>query len=253
MLCVEMMLMYYLNKISFDIQHQAKSFKYFLRNIVLDQLSYEVLELIARQNDVFIFSGVIRDFLTGNYEFSRDFDCVVNGTFLKDSSIIDYLRNSTYKLNSFGGLKIKRQNLVIDIWKLQDTWGIKEMKADINPNSLIKSAFFNFSAIVYDFKREKFIYDENFCMFLLTKTMDVVYEENPNIPLCLVNIYHYNHKYMFSISLKMAGWIKRHYSDKMDLESIQILHFGRIIYPQIEVESFINEIIEKYDVQNRLE
>lgn len=71
-----MMLMYYLNKISFDIQHQAKSFKYFLRNIVLDQLSYEVLELIARQNDVFIFSGVIRDFLTGNYEFSRDFDCV---------------------------------------------------------------------------------------------------------------------------------------------------------------------------------
>lgn len=58
---------------------------------------------------------------------------------------------------------------------------------------------------------------------------------------------------MFSISLKMAGWVKRHYSDKMDLESIQIIHFGRVIYPQIEVESFINEIIEKYDVQNRLE
>lgn len=238
------------NDVALIIQHQAKAFKYFLRNIVLDKLSYQVLEHTARRCDVFIFSGIIRDFLTGEYECSRDFDCVINGLFLKERTIIDYLKDSTYKINSFGGLKIKRPNLVIDVWRLQDTWGIKEMKADVNPNSLIKSAFFNFSAIVYDFKREKFIFDENFCKFLENRSMDVVYEENPNIPLCLVNIYHYNHKYLFSISLRMAGWIKSHYSNGMDLESIQRRHFGRVIYPQSDIESFIWEIIEKYDVQN---
>lgn len=238
------------NEVTLIIQHQAKAFKYFLRNIVLDKLSYQVLELIASRCDVFIFSGVIRDFLTGEYEYSRDFDCVINGPLLKERTIIDYLKESTYKTNNFGGLKIKRPNLIIDVWRLQDTWGIKEMKADVNPNSLIKSAFFNFSAIVYDFKREKFIFDENFCKFLENRSMDVVYEENPNIPLCLINIYHYNHKYLFSISLRMAGWMKCHYVNGMDLESIQRKHFGRVIYPQSDIESFILEIIEKYDVQN---
>lgn len=245
--------MYSLSKIPFIIQNQAKAFKYFLRNIVLDDFSYQILSLVSEQGDVFIFSGVIRDFFTGDYECTRDFDCVVDGTFLRDSSIIDYLRNSKYQLNSFGGLKIRRPNLVIDIWRLQDTWGIKEMNADVNPNSLIKSAFFNFSSIVYDFKREKFIYDENFCKFLSTRTMDVVYEENPNIPLCLVNIFHYNYKYLFSISLKMAGWVKKHYKPLIDLESIQVKHFGKVLYSQDEIDSFLIEIIEKYDVQIRLE
>lgn len=134
------------------INSQAKAFKFFLKNIVLDEVTYDALELLANHNDVFIFSGIIRDFLTGNFESVRDFDCVIKGLPMRNVDFFDYLRDSVnYKLNSFGGLKIKRHNLVIDIWRLKDTWGIKEMKAKLNPNSLIDSAFFNFSAIVYDF------------------------------------------------------------------------------------------------------
>lgn len=231
------------------INSQAKAFKFFLQSVVLDKVTFHAVKLLASQNEVFIFSGIIRDFLTGDIESVRDFDCVIKNMSMSNINV-GYLRESDYKLNSFGGLKIKRRNLVIDIWRLKDTWGIREMKAKLNPNSLIASAFFNFSAIVYDFNKEKFIFDKNFCIFLATKTMDVVYGKNPNIPLCLVNIYHYNRKYLFAISLKMAGWVKAHYHHGMNFIPVQMKHFGAVLYKQDDIESFLTEIIEKYDVQN---
>lgn len=83
------------------VSSQTKAFKFFLQNIVLDKVTYNALEPLSNHNDVFIFSGIIRDFLTGNFEAVRDFDCVVKDIPMRNVDFVDYLRNSVnYKLNS---------------------------------------------------------------------------------------------------------------------------------------------------------
>lgn len=233
--------------ISNDIDAQAKSFKIFLRTFVLDDEGWKTFNEISKTGDIYIFSGIIRDFLTGEFDGIRDFDLVLGSKIPRSMLVIDYLRHSDkYRKNNFGGMKISHKNLNIDIWYLKDTWGIKSEHYLPTPEALIKTAFFNFSAIVYDYNAEKFIYDRPFLSFLLTKTMDIVYTKNPNIPLCLVNIYYYQKKYNYTISERMVKWIKENYSSSIDLMTIQNKHFGRIIATNDQLTQFYNHLLSSY-------
>ncbi len=228
-----------------DIIEQEQSFYYFIKTFILDNDSWQALKLLSNHNHVFVLSGVIRDFLTGVYEGARDFDIVLLQGNIKDSNIIKFLRQSKLRKNSFGGVKIKHSNVVVDIWRMSDTWGLKKQNLTLSPKSLIDTVFFNFSAIVYDFNNKKFIFDERFCSFLQSKTMDVVYPENPNIPLCLVNIYHYHNEYGYYVSERMTRWIKTHYKEEYDFEFVQKRHFGSILYPNKTIKEYINIIIDR--------
>lgn len=228
-----------------QIKAQEGAFYYFIKAFILDDESWKVLLSLASHEQVYVLSGVIRDFLTGEYNGARDFDCVLVHGNIKNVEIIQFLRKSERKVNSFGGVKIKRPKEVIDIWRLADTWGIKQQKLEASSESLLNSVFFNFSAIIYDFNKRRFIFDDRFCQFLQTRTMDIVYPENPNIPLCLVNILYYHHKYGYSVSLKLARWIKQHYVKGEDLENVQKKHFGCLLYANDYIEDFFHQIINK--------
>lgn len=224
---------------------QENAFYYFIKTFVLDDESWTLLNVLASHEQVYVLSGIIRDFLTGDYEGVRDFDCVLVYGNIKDVDIIQFLRKSERKVNSFGGLKIKRPGEVIDIWRLADTWGIKNQKIVPSTTALLDSVFFNFSAILYDFNNKKFIFNERFCQFLRTRTMDIVYPENPNIPLCLVNVLYYHLRYGYNVSLKLAKWIKQHYSKGDDLEEVQIKHFGHLLFANDYIEDFFHQITKK--------
>lgn len=233
--------------ISHDIDAQAKSFKIFLRTFVLDKEGWNAFNEISKTGDIYIFSGIIRDFLTGEFDGIRDFDLVLGSKIPRNILVVDYLRHSSnYRKNNFGGMKINHNNLSIDIWYLKDTWGIKSEHYNPTPEALIKTAFFNFSAIVYDFNAEKFIYDESFLYFLSTKTMDIVYTKNPNIPLCLVNIYYYQKKYNFTVGERMVKWIEENYFPSIDLITIQNKHFGRVIATKEQLSEFYNHLLNSY-------
>ncbi len=224
---------------------QENAFYYFIKTFVLEDESWTLLNVLASHEQVYVLSGIIRDFLTGEYEGVRDFDCVLVHGNIKDVDIIQFLRKSERKVNSFGGIKIKRPGEVIDIWRLADTWGIKNQKIVPSTTALLDSVFFNFSAILYDFNNKKFIFNERFCQFLRTRTMDIVYPENPNIPLCLVNVLYYHLRYGYNVSLKLAKWIKQHYSNGDDLEEVQIKHFGHLLFANDYIEDFFHQITKK--------
>lgn len=224
---------------------QENAFYYFIKSFVLDDESWKLLNALASHEQVYVLSGIIRDFLTGEYEGVRDFDCVLVHGNIKDVDIIQFLRKSERKVNSFGGIKIKRPGEVIDIWRMADTWGIKKQNIAPSTTALLDSVFFNFSAILYDFNNKKFIFNERFCQFLRTKTMDIVYPENPNIPLCLVNVLYYHLRYGYNVSLKLAKWIKQHYSKGDDLEEVQIKHFGYLLFANDYIEDFFHQITNK--------
>lgn len=230
---------------AYYIHLQERSFYEFIKKFVLDEEGWDTLNNLTRHDHVYILSGVIRDFLTGNYDGVRDFDCVLLNGFLKNCDIIHFLRNSSYSYNSFGGLKIQRPSEVIDIWRMADTWGVRQQGLELTPEALIKSVFFNFSAIVYDFNEKKFVFDENFCRFIETNTMDVIYAENPNIPLCLVNVLYYHLRYGYNVSLKLVKWIKQHYIPSMDLTAVQERHFGRQLFANDYIQDFFHQLTNK--------
>ena len=128
-----------------DIDQQALSFKIYLKHFLLDSDSWDLLLNISQQTDVYIFSGVIRNFLLGLSE-NRDLDIVVKDM---DKIVIPkkFWRNIRFTKNSFGGYKVKIRQLVVDVWDIEKTWGIQNMRIKSTPYSLIRTAFFNFSAI----------------------------------------------------------------------------------------------------------
>ena len=132
------------NNIKQKIDQQAYSFKIYLKEFLLDQKTWELLNLIALQTDIYIFSGVIRNFLLGYLE-NRDLDIVVRNI---DKLILPkkYWNHIQLEKNSFGGYKVKIGQLTVDAWDIKNTWGVQKLQLRDTPYSLINTAFFNFSA-----------------------------------------------------------------------------------------------------------
>lgn len=232
------------NKYIDKIDGQAWFFKHFLQKCLSEEM-VDLLNIISLKTEVYVFSGMIRNFFLGESCF-RDLDIVVGDVDCVLETIWEIDDNVGVAFNNFGGLKLKIQNLTIDLWKLDKTWGIKKEGMELSPYSLIKTAFFNFSAIVFDYNNECFYYENAFVEFLETRMMHVVYERNPNIPLCIVNSYYYRETYGFGLSLKLCFWIFLNYKslvrddkNESNFNSVQIKHFHRIIVTYDKLKEFV--------------
>lgn len=245
------------DNISDSISKQNRSFKNYLKEFLLDSDSWNLLTLISKQTNVYIFSGVIRNFLLGYLE-NRDLDIVIDN--IDDISIPrKYLNKIYYKRNSFGGYKLKVGKIVVDMWELNNTWGIQKLNLKNTPYSLIRTAFFNFSSIVYDFNNERFIYDEPFLEFFkIPHAMDIRYKENPNVPLCIINTFYYSLKYSFPIKYRLCKWVVEHYNANINFENIQLNHFKRIIFSNDDIGQLIKicsdslSILRKSKINNAI-
>ncbi len=220
-----------------SIDAQASSFAKYIEDFLLDEESRKLLWIISQQTKIYVFSGIIRNFLTG-YLLNRDLDIVI-----QDINKIHLPFKAWRKLsitkNSFGGYKITYKNLRIDAWSITQTWGITRRRIVPTPEALIKTAFFNFSAIVFDYNEKKYIYDTPFLEFYKTKAMDVVFWRNPNPALCILNTIHYAIQYDYPIKYNLCVWLTNHYHSDMDFDGVSIRHFGCVMYGK----KLIHEII----------
>mgnify|MGYP004710445815 CR=1 FL=1 len=83
---------------------------------------------LAKEVDLLVFSGVIRDFYLGYHGEIRDLDLVVKNNFHQFESLIKNFEDIKFIQNSFGGYKLTVSNITIDIWNAEDTWAFKERK-----------------------------------------------------------------------------------------------------------------------------
>lgn len=234
-------------EIAKSIDEQAKSFKLYLRDFVLDAYSWNIIEEVASTTKVYIFSGVIRNFFLG-YWWNRDLDIVVeNIDNIKLPKSV--LQNTVVRKNKFGGFKIELGKLIVDVWDIKKTWGLIQEKKSPVPEELIKTVFFNFSAIVYDFNDAKFIFDNEFCDFLYTNMLKVIYPLNLDIALCIVNTMYYCQKYGFDISTQLCEWIisNESFANESDYISVQKRHFGEVKFSIEEIFSFLSSCKNFYD------
>lgn len=139
------------------IDSQADFFKYYLQECLSEEMR-SILNAISLKTEVYVFSGMIRNFFLGESCF-RDLDIVVGDVNCVIDAINAATENVDFSINSFGGLKVKIQNLSIDLWELDKTWGIQNESMELSPYSLLRTAFFNFSAIVFDYNKTRFYYE----------------------------------------------------------------------------------------------
>ena len=222
------------------IEAQSQAFRdAFERHYVNSGIVADLDKMAKSRKRVYIFSGVIRDFFLNIDEVSRDVDIVLSG-----NTLGNVLTDGLKVINQFGGAKVQRDGLTIDVWCLPATWGIRRKKAQPTPEELILTSFFNFSSIVYDYKNNQFIVGDAFLEFMNTKMLDYVYEENPYPDLCVVNTMYYSQKMHCGISKRLKRWILQHEVGTLfhDYEEVQKKHFGEVLYDNQMVENFLKSI-----------
>ena len=219
------------------INSQAQSFGLYIDQRIGEAGISQLFHYVAEQGDVYVFSGIIRNFLLG-YLDNRDIDFVIS--IPKTLNIpVRLLRGTTITKNKFGGVKIQKNGFNIDVWNIGSTWRGDSRKVISSPHSLLKTAFFNFSSIVYDYHQKRFIYDDTFCRFKEKNIVDVVNVENPFPSACVVSTLHYAATYEFEIGDKLRRWIVRHYDQSADFVNIQIKRYGAVLYDNSTIDEFV--------------
>lgn len=218
------------------IQAQAGSFSLFIDKILAENKAKDLVKCVSGQVPLYVFSGIIRNFLLG-YLNNRDLDLVA-----VDSNIVNIphslLKDVSISKNKFNGYKLVCNGLTIDWWDVDRTWGILQERMKGTAYSLLNTAFFNFSAIVYDYNNRRFLISEDFCKFLSTHTMEIVYAKNPRIDTCIINSLYYADHYEFAIGNSLRKWIVKNYNDNLDFERAQMSRFQKVVYPNEMIHSF---------------
>ena len=127
-------------KFTNEIDSQARFFKLYLQSSISVE-GGRLLSKIAEKTNVYIFSGIIRNFFLGE-SFYRDLDIVVDSLDDIKDLILHNESDISVKTNSFGGLKLNVNGLNIDLWSIGNTWGIRKEGLNLTPKSLLRTAFF---------------------------------------------------------------------------------------------------------------
>ena len=217
-----------------------EQFFQYLCEEVLDPLSVSILHDIMLQTKVYVFSGVIRDYFLGRKSNHRDIDIVLERNINWWNIYRRYRRSLTVKLNSYGGIKVQIGTLTADLWTMQRTWGIMRKGVRNTPQNLIRTAFFNFSAVAYSIDRRRFYIHKSFAQFINDWQIGVVYKENPNVPLCIVNTIYYSQLLQMPLSVELKEWIVAHYSMFDNYEAPQLSHWGAVRYSHKDILMFVS-------------
>lgn len=213
------------------IQEHSENFNCYL-NELFPTLVWDLVNKLLPKTNVYLFSGIIRDyFLEAEHSF-RDIDFVIED----DLEIESLFSDLPIRKNTFGGYKIMIDSITIDLWSIKNTWGIK-----INPFlpfaefsdilELPRTTFFNSSSILFSLNDKEFIVGKPFLDFLEKKELDIVLEKNPEPALCVINSLYYKEKYQLKLSKKLKKYILKN-RDKYvsEFDNIQEKHFKEIIY-----------------------
>ena len=216
-------------------------FARYLREEILDSISRDILYDIAQETNVYVFSGVIRDYFLGRKSNHRDIDLVIEKNIDWRDIYRRYRQHLKVKVNSYGGIKAQIGTLSIDLWTMQRTWGIIHKGVRNTPQNLIRTAFFNFSAIAYRIDTERFYIHKSFAEFINKQQIDILYKENPNVPLCIVNAMYYSQVLQMPISPALKEWIVSRYSMFDNYEAPQLSHWGAVRYNHKEIHRFVSQ------------
>lgn len=130
--------------------------------------------------DVFVFGGALRDIsLWGVPRFSSDVDIVLQVNDV--DALVDILGRYGASQNKFGGYRVRLSRWNFDVWEVSKTWAFSVGAVELQSHlSLLETTFFNWDAILYDYRSGALHYRKDYFSNLSSRYLDLVLEENPN-------------------------------------------------------------------------
>lgn len=136
--------------------------------------------------DIFVFGGALRDIsLHGALSFVGDVDTVVQ---VHDGeALMEVLGRYEAVQNKFGGHRVRFGRWNFDVWEVSRTWAFAEGVVEAHgPLSLLETTFFNWDAILYDWRSGSLHHGQDYFSDLSQRYLELVLEENPNAVGALV-------------------------------------------------------------------
>lgn len=193
---------------------------------------FQFLNEISKETEIYIFSGIIRNYFIKYKGPIRDIDVVTSDFNERIKRIIE---KNNFQLNRFGGYKLNLDGLPIDMWDLKNTWAFSNNKIELTlfgQFNLPDTTFFNFSSAIYSLNKKEFIYNREFENFVKTKKIDLVLKENPAPDLCIINTVYYKEKYHLDVANSLKKYYLENFNNYSELDylKVQEKHFGKIEY-----------------------
>jgi hypothetical protein len=144
------------------------------------------IDEVSVSADIFVFGGALRDIsLFGAPSFASDVDTVIQ---VHDrEAFMDILGQYETVQNKFGGHRVRFGRWNFDVWEVSRTWAFAEGVVEAHsPLSLLETTFFNWDAILYEWRSGSLHHDRNYFSDLSQKYLELVLEDNPNAVGALV-------------------------------------------------------------------
>ena len=218
-------------QITKQVEHHLR--RLFIKNSVLQEL----VENLNKNGEVFLLGGAVRDIITNTSP--RDYDFVVD---LKKEPLEEIVSNFNHRKNSFGGYKIFIEDMMVDVWSLENTWAFKKGLIPASPQNLPYTVFFNINSVAVDLTNKK-TYIGKFAEALDSKVLDIVLEKNPLPELCVLRAFVFQEFKDIKFSSKLEEFITRwKVAAKNPLEKLSIAqrkHYGREMLSSEQIKNYL--------------
>ncbi|WP_281217264.1 hypothetical protein [Lysinibacillus capsici] len=152
-----------------------------LREIIRNNYSFKELYLnLLKRYDSCLIGGAIRDFCFDSTP--KDLDFVIN---IPDKNLFTYISKFDYKINKFGGYKVILDEIIVDIWSIDNHWAFKNKILPKSVENLEHTTFYNFDSLVFNLKSD-ILYSNCFLDGYKKNELDITldkthFHQNPQI------------------------------------------------------------------------
>ncbi len=217
----------------------------------------------SRRWNTYVVGGAVRDLLLGpRGSWPRDVDVIVEGC--SEHELEDAFGDILVRRNSFGGLHLRRTvgigrpaavnyELLFDVWRLQDTWGIKTRGLAPTISSFLTTPFLNIDSIAVvlpDDIRQLTVYENGFSEAVVTRTLEINSELNPFPFVCAVRSLILAAKLDFWLGPRLASFIHTlmKSASVTELMKAQISHYGQIRCQEDDIKGWISNMRVQLEV-----
>lgn len=143
-----------------------------LKDIMRKNYYFEDMYLnLFKRYDSCLIGGAIRDFCFD--KTPKDLDFVIN---LSDKKLFNYIKNYDFKINKFGGYKVFLDEMIVDVWSMDNHWAFKNNILPKCVENLEFTTFYNFDSLVFNLNNET-LYSNCFLNGYNKKLLDITLDK----------------------------------------------------------------------------
>ncbi len=215
----------------------------------------------------YVVGGYFRDFL--NSKKSRDLDIIID---LDNNKLLEIINESKceYSINRHRGIKLQFDNLVVDMWSIENNWAFKKELVKLNDNdklnSIAKGCFYNFDSLVINLHTFN-LNIQNYLSYIDNRTLDILQKSpiyknlNPTTEANILRAFYLKQIDQIQFSTNTKKYLIDKIGQLRDngYNPIDVLKHTQIKYPKYQnclnekiLETMIKDLYSANDFDNQL-